>query len=66
MGGGGGGGHECCAGGPKEIALASFDQTLNSPDASDIVCCMLSPGPLCHRVHSQSSLMGNLMVVDAV
>ncbi len=30
MGGGGGGGRECCAGGPKGIALASFDQGLVS------------------------------------
>ncbi len=60
MGGGGGGGHKSCAGEPKGIALASFDQglvsilglTLNSPDASDIVCCMLSPGSLCHRGQS--------------
>ncbi len=30
MGGGGGGGCKCCAGGPKGIALASFDQGLVS------------------------------------
>jgi hypothetical protein len=74
MGGSGGGGRECCAGGPKWITLASFDQglvsflglTLNSPDASDIVCCVLSPGSLCHCGQSQPSLMGILMAVDAV
>ncbi len=39
---------------------------LNSPDASDIVCCVLSPGSLCHRGQLQPSWMGNLMAVDAV
>jgi hypothetical protein len=34
-----------------------FGLTLNSPGASDIVCCVLSPGSLCHHGQSQPSLM---------
>jgi hypothetical protein len=37
-----------------------------SPDASDIVCCVLSLGSLHHCGQLQPSLMGNLMMVDAV
>jgi hypothetical protein len=37
---------------------------LNSPDASDIVCCVLSPNSPCNRSQLQPSLTINLIAIE--